>query len=142
MIPAASYGVGVAAANLPCGQGRRILVLADQFPSNVYAWDDLARRTGGEIVRVARPVDGDWTPAVLAELDERVAITALPHCHWTDGSLIDLVTVAKSCREVGSALVLDVTQSLGALPLDLAAIDPDYVACAGYKWLLGPYSSG
>jgi len=93
-------------------------------------------------VSVARPADGDWSAAILARLDERVAITALPHCHWTDGGLIDLAAVAARCREVGSALVIDATQSLGALPFDLAAIQPDYLVCAGYKWLLGPYSVG
>jgi selenocysteine lyase/cysteine desulfurase len=115
-------------------------VLAEQFPSNVYAWRELARRKGGAVVTLQRPPDGDWTAAILARLDERVAITALPHCHWTDGGLIDLVSVAARCREVGSALVIDASQSLGALPFELAAIRPDYLACAGYKWLLGPYS--
>ena len=142
LTPAASYGIAVAAANLPLGEGQRILMLAEQFPSNVYSWRELARRNGGEIVTIARPPDGDWSPAILARLDERVAITALPHCHWTDGGLIDLVSIASRCREVGSALVIDATQSLGALPFDLAAVRPDFLACAGYKWLLGPYSIG
>jgi selenocysteine lyase/cysteine desulfurase len=141
-VPAASYGVAVAAANLPLEAGERVLVLADQFPSNVYSWHELAARTGAEMVTVARPADGDWSAAILTRLDERVAITALPHCHWTGGGLIDLVTVAARCREVGSALVIDATQSQGALPFDLAAIQPDYLVCAGYKWLLGPYSVG
>jgi len=142
LVPAASYGVAVAAANLPLREGRRILMLAEQFPSNVLAWRELAREKDGEVVTLARPPDGDWSTAIMARLDERVAITALPHCHWTDGGLIDLVSVAARCREVGSALVIDATQSLGALPFDLAAIRPDYLACAGYKWLLGPYSTG
>jgi selenocysteine lyase/cysteine desulfurase len=142
LVPAASYGLAIAAANLPFGEGRRILILADQFPSNVYPWRELARRTGGEVVTLERPTEGDWSAAILARLDERVAITALPHCHWTDGGLIDLVSIASRCREVRSALVIDATQSLGALPLDLAAIRPDYLMCSGYKWLLGPYSLG
>jgi selenocysteine lyase/cysteine desulfurase len=142
LVPAASYGLAIAAANLPFAEGRRILVLADQFPSNVYTWRELALRRGGEVVTIARPADGDWTTAILARLDQRVAITALPHCHWTDGGLIDLVAVGSRCREVGAALVIDATQSLGALPLDLAAVQPDYLVCAGYKWLLGPYSLG
>ena len=142
LVPSASYGLAIAAANLPFAEGRRILVLADQFPSNVYTWRELAAGKGGEVVTVARPADGDWTAAILARLDQRVAIAALPHCHWTDGGLIDLVAVGARCREVGSALVIDATQSLGALPLDLAAVRPDYLVCAGYKWLLGPYSLG
>ncbi len=142
IVPAASYGLAVAAANLPLAAGERILVLAEQFPSNVFTWRELAKQRGGEVLTVPRPADHDWTAAVLAGLDERVRITALPHCHWTDGGLLDLVRIGERCREVNSALVLDATQSLGALPLDLARVRPDYLVCAGYKWLLGPYSLG
>jgi selenocysteine lyase/cysteine desulfurase len=142
IVPAASYGLAIAAANLPLGPGERVLVLAEQFPSNVYTWYELAGRAGGEVLTIERPWDGDWTAAVLAGLDERVRIAALPHCHWIDGGLLDLALIGERCRETGSALVLDVTQSLGALPFDLAAIRPDFLVCAGYKWLLGPYSLG
>jgi len=142
IVPAASYGLATAAANLPLSEGERVLVLAEQFPSNVYTWRAHARRAGAQLVVVERPADGEWTAAVLERLDERVAITALPHCHWTDGGLLDLGAIGARCRDVGSALVLDVTQSLGALPLDLEAVQPDFVACPGYKWLLGPYSLG
>jgi selenocysteine lyase/cysteine desulfurase len=142
LVPAASYGLAVAAANLRLAPGERILLLAEQFPSNVYTWRELAGQRGGAVLTIARPEDGDWTAAVLAGLDERVAIAALPHCHWTDGGLLDLVAIGERCRAVGSALVLDVTQSLGALPLDLVAIAPDFLVCPGYKWLLGPYSQG
>ena len=142
LVPAASYGLAVAAANLALAPGQRILLLAEQFPSNVYTWRELAGQRGGAVLTIERPADGDWSAAVLAGLDERVAITALPHCHWTDGGLLDLVAIGARCRAVGSALVLDVTQSLGALPLDLAAVAPDFLVCPGYKWLLGPYSQG
>jgi selenocysteine lyase/cysteine desulfurase len=142
LVPAASYGLAIAAANLPVAPSKRILVLAEQFPSNVYTWRTLAAEEGVQVVTVARPADGDWTRAVLACLDERVAIAALPHCHWIDGGLLDLAAIGARCREVGSSLVVDATQSLGALPLDLAAVRPDYLVCPGYKWLLGPYSLG
>jgi selenocysteine lyase/cysteine desulfurase len=142
IVPAASYGLAVAAANLPLRRGERVLTLADQFPSNVYTWRELARRAGGEVVVVPEPEDGDLTRAVVEALDGRVRIAALPHCRWTDGALLDLPRIADRCRELGSALVLDVTQSLGALPLDVAAIQPDFLVCPGYKWLLGPYSTG
>jgi selenocysteine lyase/cysteine desulfurase len=142
LVPAASYGLAVAAANLRPEPGRRILVLAEQFPSNVYTWRALAARTGAEVITIERAADADWTRALLARLDERVAIAALPHCHWIDGGLLDLAAIGTRCREVGSALVVDATQSLGALPLDLATVRPDYLVCPGYKWLLGPYSLG
>jgi selenocysteine lyase/cysteine desulfurase len=142
IVPAASYGIGIAAANVTAGRGSRILVLADQFPSNVYSWRALAAANGAELVTLPWPRDGNWTAALLAAIDERTAAAALPHCHWIDGSLVDLASVGRRLREVGAALVVDATQSLGALPFDVAAIDPDFAVAASYKWLLGPYSLG
>lgn len=142
IIPAASYGISLAAANLPLKAGQRIVLLEDQFPSNVYTWRDLAERTGGEIDVVARPADFDWTRELLARIDERTAIVAVPNCHWTDGSVVDLVRVGERARAVGAALVIDVTQSLGAVPLDVTKVQPDFLVAASYKWLLGPYSLG
>jgi selenocysteine lyase/cysteine desulfurase len=66
----------------------------------------------------------------------------VPHCHWTDGGLIDLAAVGAACRRVGAVFCVDGTQSVGALPFDVKHIDPDYLAVASYKWLLGPYSFG
>lgn len=142
IVPAVSYGLAVAAANLPLKPGETILILAEQFPSNVYTWREMAKACGAEVVTVDRPANGDWTGAILEKLDEQVAITALPHCHWTDGGIIDLVRIGEHCRAKGSALVLDITQSIGALPFDIQAIRPDIVAIGGYKWMMGPYSLG
>jgi selenocysteine lyase/cysteine desulfurase len=142
IIPSASYGIAVAAANLPIAAGQRILTLADEFPSNVYAWRDLAERTGATLVTIPRPADYDWTAAVLAELDERTAVAALPNAHWTDGGLVDLSHIGERAREVGAALVVDGSQSVGAYPFDVNAIQPDFLVSAAYKWLLGPYSLG
>jgi selenocysteine lyase/cysteine desulfurase len=142
IVPAASYGAAVAARNLPLRSGQRVIVLDEQFPSNVYAWKESCRTAGAELVTVRRDGDGDWTEAVLAELDERVAIAALPNCHWTDGARLDLERVGAGCRGCGAALVLDLTQSAGALPFDVARVQPDFAFAASYKWLLGPYYLG
>lgn len=142
LIPAASYGVSVAARNVRFAKGQRVVLLADQFPSHVYSWRDLVARRGGEIVTVERPEAGDLTAAVLAAIDERAAVVALPHCRWTDGALVDLERVGARCRAVGAALVVDATQSLGALPFDVRKVQPDFLIGAAYKWLLGPYSIG
>jgi selenocysteine lyase/cysteine desulfurase len=141
LVPAASYGLATAAANLPLRPGKRILVVADQFPSNVHPWRRRARETGAEL-RAVDAADGDLTGALLAAIDERTAVVACPHCRWTDGALIDLPRVAAAARAAGAALVLDITQSAGALPVDMARVDPDFLVAAAYKWLLSPYSTG
>jgi selenocysteine lyase/cysteine desulfurase len=142
LVPSVSYGMAQAANNVVVRSGQTILTLAEEFPSNVYPWVELARREGAVVRSVDRPDDGDWTAALLAHLDPSVAIVAVPHCHWTDGGLLDLETVRVSCRRIGAALCVDGSQSLGALPFDVNRIDPDFVAVGAYKWLLGPYSTG
>lgn len=142
IIPSASYGLGVAAANLEVPAGKHILILEEQFPSNVYPWYECARRQQGDVMVVPRPADGDWTRAVLERVDADVAVAALPQVHWSDGGVLDLGRIAKALRGAGARIVLDLTQSLGAMPLDLAEVKPDFLIAAAYKWLLGPYSLG
>lgn len=142
LVPSVSYGMALAAKNLKLEQGQEIVVLAEQFPSNVYAWRDLAGRNGGRLRTVERPDQGDWTASVLAAIGEQTAIVATPHCHWTDGGLIDLPRVGEQARRVGAALVVDGCQSVGALPFGIDEIQPDFVVTASYKWLLGPYTLG
>jgi selenocysteine lyase/cysteine desulfurase len=142
IVPSVSYGMAVASNNVAVGEGQKILVLEYQFPSNVYPWRALAAERKAEILTVPRPADHDWTAAVLDALDESVAVVTLPNCHWTDGSLVDLVRVGRRAREVGASLVVDAIQSLGALPFDVAEVRPDFLVAGAYKWLLGPYGVG
>ncbi len=146
IIPSASYGLATAAKNLPVRQGQRIVTLQEQFPSNVYTWTRLARENGASVLRVepeAGPGRGArWNERILESIDTKTAIVALPHVHWADGTLFDLKAIGWRCREVGAALIIDGTQSVGALPLDVTEVQPDALICAGYKWLLGPYSIG
>jgi selenocysteine lyase/cysteine desulfurase len=142
IIPSCSYGTATAANNLPINKGQEILVLQDQFPSHVYPWRELAADKDAEIITIPRGGNDGWTPRILAAITANTAIVALPHCHWTDGSLVDLVAVGRRCREVGAALAIDMTQSIAALPFDVAEIQPDFAVAAGYKWMMGPYSLG
>jgi selenocysteine lyase/cysteine desulfurase len=142
IVPSVSYGVGVAAANLPVRPGQHIMVLGDQFPSNVYPWMELAQKTGAGLKTLKRPADGDWTRAILEAMGSDTAVCAVANVHWTDGALVDLVKVGRRCRELGAALVVDGTQSVGVMPLDVEAVQPDFLTAGFYKWMLGPYALG
>jgi selenocysteine lyase/cysteine desulfurase len=150
IVSSASYGIATAAKNLPVKKGQSILVLEEQFPSNYYSWQRRAEETGAALKIVpwpANPANHDWTAAVLESLTSEVAIAALPHVHWTSGGMLDLARIGQACRKLGAALVLDLTQSLGALPFrvgmnDDNGVQPDFAVAAGYKWMLAPYSVG
>jgi len=139
LVPATSYGLAVAAANLLVRPGRRILVLAQEYPSGIYTWIRLAQRTGAELQTVHPEPEQSWADAVLAALDERVAVVSVPQVHWTDGALVDLERIAPAARDIGAKLVIDASQSVGAMPLDVTVLRPDFLVTVGYKWLLGPF---
>lgn len=142
LVPAVSYGIAIAAANVAVRSGQSILVLDQEFPSNVYAWRELAGKRKAHLVTVRLQSDVSWTEALLAAIDKDTAVVAIPQCHWIDGGFIDLVRVSERVHEVGAALVIDASQSLGACPLDLHKVRPDFLVAVGYKWLLGPYGLG
>jgi selenocysteine lyase/cysteine desulfurase len=146
IVPSASYGLAAAARNLSIKPHQNVVVLDEQFPSNVYTWQRFCGN--GAKVRSVRPPDeldnrGEvWNERVLNAIDEHTAIVAMPHIHWANGSLFDLEAIGQRTRDVGAALIIDATQSIGALPFDQEKIQADVVVCGGYKALLGPYSIG
>lgn len=142
LVPAASYGLAVAARNIALEPGREICVLDGQFPSNVYTWRRMAEDTGAVVRTVARRTGQTWTEALLAAIGPQTGLVACGAVHWIDGGRIDLAAVSKAARSHGAALVLDLTQSLGVMKFAAGAVDPDFAVGAAYKWLLGPYAIG
>ena len=143
IVPSVSYGIAVAAANVPVDEGQKILILEDQFPSNVYPWRELAARSGAKLVTVPRPARPRLDPG-RAWGDRRAAPPSSP-CRTATGRTARSSTssrIGERAREVGAALVVDGIQSLGARPFDVSEVRPDFLVAASYKWLLGPYGVG
>jgi selenocysteine lyase/cysteine desulfurase len=144
VIPAASYGLSAAARaiepQLQAGDG--ILMMEEEFPSNVLPWRRIAQEKNVHIVTVPVPADGDWTKAILERMDRRIKVASLSPCHWTNGAFVNLAAVRQACNTTGSLLVVDATQVLGAMPFSIEEIQPDFMIAAGYKWLLSPYGFG
>jgi len=139
IVPSASYGINLAAVNLPVSAGQDIILLDEQFPSNVYAWQELAKRKNLNIKTISKPAEGSWNEHILDSITSNTAIVSIPHSHWTDGCAIDLKAIGVKARQHNAALVVDATQSLGAKPFSISEIQPDFLIAASYKWLLGPY---
>lgn len=147
IVPSASYGLANVANNIQLESHHNIVVVGEQFPSNVYPWMDLTGRSGAALKIITPPEafqnrGADWNKKILAAIDENTAMVALGHVHWADGTLFDLLSIRSRTKEVGAKLIIDGTQSVGALPFSVKEIQPDALICAGYKWLMGPYSIG
>lgn len=147
IIPSVSYGMANVANNLKLVAGDEIIVIDEQFPSNVYPWMTLSKESGAVIKTITAPKTRrdrgqKWNQLILESINSKTKLLACGHIHWADGTLFDLKAIRKKTREVGALLVIDGTQSLGALPFDVQEIQPDALIAAGYKSMMGPYSIG
>jgi selenocysteine lyase/cysteine desulfurase len=144
IVGSVSHAIGTAARNLELPPGARILRVAHEFPSQSLVWDRLAAERGLTVDIVAQPDDGDWTSALLDAIARPgappLAVATLTPLHWSDGARIDLDRVVPAARAAGAAVVIDATQAVGVLPVDVARWQPDFLAFPTYKWVLGPYS--
>lgn len=147
IIPSVSYGIASVANNINIESGDEIVVCEAQFPSHIYSWQNLAVKSGGKVVSVSAPALEvgralRWNQALLDAINERTRVVAVPNVHWADGTQFDLLAIRKRANEVGAKLIIDGTQSIGALSFDFEGIRPDALVCAGYKWLMGGYGLG
>ncbi len=142
IVPSVSYGLAVAAKNLKVERRKSIIIIEDQFPSNYYVWDNLSKQLDLKIITIKKQNDKLLTDSILEKINSETGIVAIPNCHWIDGSLINLETISEAAKTVNAYFVLDLSQSLGVLPININKIDPDFAVAVGYKWMLGPYSLG
>ena len=148
IIPAASYGIATVAKNLKTQGGQNIVVAEAQFPSNIYSWRELAKEKDLTIKTVPYPIEiregrsTEWNNRILESIDNQTVLVALSHIHWANGTKFDLKKISDRAHEVGAILVIDGTQSVGALPINVEEMGIDALICGGYKWLMGPYTLG
>jgi len=147
IVPSTSYGLANVVNNIRLTSTNSIIVAAEQFPSNYYPWQRLSVDTGAKLKIISPPqiLDGRgkrWNELILNEIDKDTKVVTLGNVHWADGTLFNLMEIRKRTKEVGALLIIDGTQSVGALPFDVQKIQPDALVCSGYKWLMGPYSIG
>jgi len=115
-------------------------LLEEQFPSNVYIWKELADKFDAKIVTVKQPEhNSDWNTEVLKAISDKTAVVAMGQIHWVNGIQFDLKAIREKTTQHNALLIIDGSQSIGALPFSIKEVQPDALVCAGYKWLFGPY---
>ena len=122
---------------LPWEAGDNLVVTDLEFPSSIIACLHLGRRFGGD-VRLVRHSDGVVTPAAIAgQVDDRTRLVVISHVSYRSGYRADLEAVADCAHAHGALLLVDASQSVGAVPLEVGAVD--FIAACTRKWLLGTH---
>ncbi len=138
----AGTGVAAVAHLLTWKRGDEVITAKGEFPVQYATWKPMEEREGVKLTIVA-PRDRFITADdLIAAMTPRTRVVSVSHVRFDDGSLLDAARVAAACHAQGALLVLDVSQSCGAVPMDVKNLDADFLVCAGYKWLLSPYGTG
>jgi selenocysteine lyase/cysteine desulfurase len=143
-----SEGISLVAHGIDWQPGDRIVTTAVEYPANIYPWMEQARTHGCELVMVGEETDSEGRRHVPIEkvLDAashpRTRLVTLSHVEFASGQRLDLVPVGQFCRSRGILFCVDAIQSLGVLPVDVKAMNIDFLSADGHKWLLGPEGAG
>ncbi|GGK48903.1 aminotransferase class V-fold PLP-dependent enzyme [Nocardia camponoti] len=129
--------------SIPLRPGDRILISGVDYASNAIAALQRARATGATVEHIPSDPTGALNLAALADLlDDRVRVVSLQHAP-TNGGLVNPVAAATElAHKVGALVLLDACQSIGQLPIDMAALGVDAMSATGRKWLRGPRGTG
>lgn len=137
----ASYGLHLLANGIQWKKGDEIILMRNDFPADILPW--LALEEKGVVIRQVKAREQVIQPDELLEnITDRTRLFCIPHVHTFTGVTLDVKWFSEICKEKEIIFVLNITQSVGTMPIDLSQFSVDAVVSAGYKWLCGPYGTG
>lgn len=147
LVPSASYGLKSAINNIPLDTGDHAIVVAHEFPSGFNTIRQWCIQNDKALKIIEAPSTllqrgAEWNNDILNAINGQTSAVVISSVHWADGTRFDLSAIGRKCKQANALLIVDGTQSVGALPMDATGCWIDALVCAGYKWLMGPYSTG
>lgn len=140
-INSTTHGIGLVAEGFPWRVGDNVVTAAEEYPSNLYPWLNLADR--GVTLRTVPSRDGRvWVEDLASAIDARTRLLTISHVEFASGFRNDLDALAELCQGRGIAFFVDAIQGLGPLTIDVGRTPIDFLAADGHKWLLGPEGAG
>ena len=143
--PSASYSFSSILKNTKAKPNGNAINVKDEFPSGYFALEKWCNQNANELITIGptanEAVGKSWNENILKSINEQTSIVLLSSVHWMNGLKFDLQEIGNKCRQFGAKFIVDGTQSVGALKMDIKKYKIDALVCSAYKWLLGPYST-
>lgn len=143
-----SEGISIVAHGLDWQWGDRIVTTDVEYPANIYPWMEIARSRGAKLIQVPEETDANGRRSVPVEKilheasNARTKLISLSHVEFASGQRHDIAQIGAYCRANKKLFNVDAIQSIGVLPVDVKAMNIDYLSADGHKWMLGPEGAG
>ncbi len=137
----ASYGLHLMANGIDWRKGDEILLMQNDFPSNILPWLALEKK-GVKVIQI-KPKERILTASEFQKaITKRTKLFCVSHVHTFSGRMLDIAAFGQICKEKNIVFVVNASHSIGTMPFDISKLAVDCVVCVGYKWLCGPYGTG
>lgn len=130
-----SHGLNILAAGLSWKTGDRVLLTDVEFPANVYPFLN-QKRHGVEVDFVQCRNNRIAFEDIERAITPRTRVLSISHVQFLNGCRSDLAEIGKLCRAKGIIFSVDAIQAAGAVPIDVEAMNIDFLSCGSQKWLL------
>lgn len=141
LVTSTTHGINFVAEGLDWREGDNVVILSDEYPSNVYPW--MHQWDRGVETRLVQTDFGRFDPDKLQEAcDDRTRVVSVSWVGFQTGYRQDLSKVAEIAHAAGAYFFVDAIQGLGVFPLDVSEVPIDFLAADGHKWMLGPEGAG
>ncbi len=137
--------IAAAKRNAKAGEGPLPHVITTVLEHNSVSrpLEAFAARGLVELTRVGCDADGFVSPQEIAKnLRPETLLVVMTHASNVIGTVQDAAAVGAACRKHGAIFCLDVAQTIGAIPIDMQALNADILVFPGHKSLLGPTGTG
>ncbi len=135
--PSVSAAVSEITSALDFSKRKKVVMADMDFPTLAYQWL-VKQRLGVEVDVVESPDRIHVPPELLIErIDERTALVATSRVFFTSGYIQDVGAVAQAAHRKGAYVLIDDYQGTGQIPIDVHALDIDFLVTGTLKWLMG-----
>lgn len=135
--PSVSAAVSSIATALDYSVRNKVVMADMDFPTLAYQW--LVKQRLGVECRFVKSPDRIYTPPELfeSEVDEKTALVATSRVFFTSGYIQDVRAVADIAHKHGAYVLIDDYQGTGQIPINVNAMDIDFLVTGTLKWLMG-----
>jgi cysteine desulfurase/selenocysteine lyase len=134
--------MNIIASMLDWKRGDNVILNDMEYAGGVVPWMRQKRRHGVEVKCVKSREGAVPLSGIEEAIDEHTKVISICHVHTANGYRNDLEALGKIAGEHGVYLVVNTSQSLGAVEIDVRRMNIDFVTCSAYKWALGPPGTG